>query len=73
MLDIGCNEGIVTLQLAAKFGTAQALGVDIDEYLIREASRCISPRVTHAACSYQFPKFIEASSTNTRNGKRASY
>ena len=39
VLDIGCNEGLVTLGLAARFGTAQIIGVDIDEYLIKEACR----------------------------------
>ena len=39
VLDIGCNEGVVTLALAARFGTAQIIGVDIDEYLIKEACR----------------------------------
>ena len=38
-LDIGCNEGMITLALAAHFGTASMLGVDIDRKLIGRASR----------------------------------
>lgn len=39
-LDIGCNEGVITLGLAMRFGTASMLGVDIDQALINKASRC---------------------------------
>ncbi len=38
-LDIGCNEGMITLALASHFGTASMLGVDIDRRLIGRASR----------------------------------
>lgn len=38
-LDIGCNEGLVTLAVAARFGAASMLGVDLDEHLIRNACR----------------------------------
>ena len=38
-LDIGCNEGMITLALASHFGTANMLGVDIDRRLIGRASR----------------------------------
>jgi 7SK snRNA methylphosphate capping enzyme len=38
-LDIGCNEGVVTLSLAMRFGTECMLGVDIDQTLINKASR----------------------------------
>ena len=39
-MDIGCNEGLITLGLASRFGTASMLGIDIDEVLIRKACRC---------------------------------
>ena len=38
-LDIGCNEGLVTLAVATRFGAASMLGVDLDEHLIRNACR----------------------------------
>ncbi len=38
-LDIGCNEGMVTLALASHFGTISMLGIDIDKSLIGKASR----------------------------------
>ena len=37
LLDIGCNEGLVTLALSAGFCCKRALGVDIDETLIHRA------------------------------------
>ena len=42
-LDIGCNEGLVTLAVAARFGAASMLGVDLDEHLIRNACRRGTP------------------------------
>ncbi len=39
LLDVGCNEGLVTLAAAARWGTASATGVDIDPVLIGKASR----------------------------------
>lgn len=36
-LDIGCNEGVITLDMVAKFGTASMTGIDLDEYLIKRA------------------------------------
>ena len=38
-LDIGCNEGMITLALASHFGTTSMLGADIDRSLIGKASR----------------------------------
>ena len=36
-LDIGCNEGIVTLSIAKTFGTKSMTGIDLDEHLIKRA------------------------------------
>jgi hypothetical protein len=36
-LDVGCNEGIVTLAVASRFASRSMLGVDIDAALIRKA------------------------------------
>jgi hypothetical protein len=36
-MDVGCNEGLVTLGIAAKFGVRSMIGVDLDEHLIRRA------------------------------------
>lgn len=53
-LDIGCNEGLVTLAVAARFGAASMLGVDLDEHLIRNACRqgppCCTPRRLQGVC-----------------------
>lgn len=36
-MDVGCNEGLVTLTIASKFGVRSMIGVDLDEHLIRRA------------------------------------
>jgi tRNA1(Val) A37 N6-methylase TrmN6 len=41
MLDVGCNEGLVTLAVAAQFNCASTTGVDIDRDLISKACRCV--------------------------------
>lgn len=41
MLDIGCNEGLVTLAVAAGFGCGRSTGVDIDASLVKRALRCV--------------------------------
>jgi tRNA G46 methylase TrmB len=41
VLDIGCNEGVLTLSLACKFVTKSMLGVDIDAVLIGKASKAL--------------------------------
>ncbi|KAK7439792.1 hypothetical protein VKT23_017367 [Stygiomarasmius scandens] len=39
VLDVGCNEGWVTCEVAQCFGAAKVVGVDIDDTLIRAAWR----------------------------------
>ena len=36
-MDIGCNEGALTLEIAARFQSASMLGIDIDQQLIKRA------------------------------------
>jgi len=38
LLDVGCNEGVVTLAVAAACGVGGVLGVDIDPALVRRAA-----------------------------------
>lgn len=40
-MDIGCNEGLVTLSIAKKFGTKSMTGIDLDEHLIKRACRYV--------------------------------
>lgn len=42
MLDIGCNDGLLTMALACKFGCQSVTGVDIDSHLISKACRSLS-------------------------------
>ncbi|EJT97903.1 Bin3-domain-containing protein [Dacryopinax primogenitus] len=37
VLDVGCNEGLVTLEIAQEWGAAEVLGVDVDEELVTAA------------------------------------
>ncbi|BGP03000.1 RNA methyltransferase [Rhodotorula toruloides] len=37
LLDVGCNDGAVSVELAQRFGPAKVVGVDIDPSLIRQA------------------------------------
>lgn len=41
-LDIGCNEGVVTLAVVQRFAPLSMLGVDIDEGLVKAACRCLN-------------------------------
>ena len=36
-MDVGCNEGLVTLGISMKFGARSMIGVDLDEHLIKRA------------------------------------
>ena len=36
-LDVGCNEGLVSLAVASRFGAAAMLGLDIDASLVQRA------------------------------------
>ena len=60
VLDIGCNIGNVTLQVAREFGPRRVLGIDIDSVLIRAANKylrcCIQEQVsTKSSMSADFP------------------
>jgi 7SK snRNA methylphosphate capping enzyme len=39
ILDIGCNSGFVTIEMAKQFQTSSILGIDIDENLIEKARK----------------------------------
>lgn len=38
-MDVGCNEGLVTLAIVTRFGSRSMVGVDIDEHLVKKACR----------------------------------
>lgn len=48
LLDVGCNEGLVTLAAAVRWATASVTGVDIDPVLIGKASRCGARLALHS-------------------------
>ncbi|KAK9824349.1 hypothetical protein WJX72_009605 [[Myrmecia] bisecta] len=48
-LDIGCNEGVVTLSVVQRFGCFSMLGVDIDEALVKKACRRLQTVRSEAA------------------------
>jgi hypothetical protein len=41
VLDVGCNEGLLTLSLTCKFACKSMLGVDIDRGLVAKAARSL--------------------------------
>ena len=41
-MDIGCNEGVITLAAVQRFAPLSMLGVDIDDSLIKTACRYVS-------------------------------
>lgn len=46
ILDIGCNSGFITINLAKKLQPASILGIDIDESLIEKARRLLKKEKT---------------------------
>lgn len=52
-LDIGCNEGVITLAAVQRFAPLSMLGVDIDESLIKTACRALSKQRTDASNLHQ--------------------
>ncbi|KAA6425547.1 MAG: hypothetical protein FRX49_04444 [Trebouxia sp. A1-2] len=52
-LDIGCNEGVITLAAVQRFAPMSMLGVDIDEGLIKTACRALSKQRTEASNLHQ--------------------
>ncbi|KAL0578122.1 hypothetical protein V5O48_003865 [Marasmius crinis-equi] len=66
ILDVGCNEGWVTVEIAQKWRAEKVVGVDIDEALIRAAWK---RRL--AVWSQQAPHSrVEESKDNSRKRKR---
>ncbi len=55
-MDIGCNDGRLTLTMAAKYGCASMLGLDIDASLIKQACRSaalhLSPHAWGLLCNH---------------------
>jgi 2-polyprenyl-3-methyl-5-hydroxy-6-metoxy-1,4-benzoquinol methylase len=42
VMDIGCNDGLLTLSLACKFSCKSTQGVDIDPHLVGKACRSLA-------------------------------
>jgi 7SK snRNA methylphosphate capping enzyme len=47
VLDVGCNEGLVSLDVAARFHAAAVLGVDIDPQLVAKAGAALTRYKKH--------------------------
>lgn len=37
MLDVGCNSGMVTIEVAQRLGAGKVVGVDVDKELVKSA------------------------------------
>jgi Ribosomal protein L11 methyltransferase (PrmA) len=55
VLDIGCNEGVLSLSLACKFGTKAMHGLDIDGGLIGKAARAVASLRTQLTAQLKEP------------------
>ncbi|KAJ4950720.1 hypothetical protein NE237_027552 [Protea cynaroides] len=53
-LDIGCNQGLITMSIAKKFSCRSICGVDIDSYLIETANWNLrrSAKMDNASCKF---------------------
>ncbi|KAL6755087.1 Bicoid-interacting protein 3-domain-containing protein [Haematococcus lacustris] len=75
LLDIGCNEGLITLALATRFGCASATGVDIDRQLVGKAARnlaALRTRVTEAMSAQPVPSSPDTSSGQQDKGSTSA-
>lgn len=62
-LDIGCNEGVITLAAVQRFAPLSMLGVDIDAGLIKTACRYASAVMTSWAVRYTTKVVIKCTPT----------
>ncbi|KAJ9534897.1 hypothetical protein QJQ45_029545 [Haematococcus lacustris] len=75
LLDIGCNEGLITLALATRFGCTSATGVDIDRQLVGKAARnlaALRTRVTEAMSAQPVPSAPDTSSGQQDKGSTSA-
>jgi 7SK snRNA methylphosphate capping enzyme len=56
LLDIGCNEGLVTLAFATQLGCRRVLGVDIDGVLVNKACTNLRRMRTDVTEKYRMEK-----------------
>jgi 7SK snRNA methylphosphate capping enzyme len=58
-LDIGCNSGHLTLEIARTFAPSSILGVDIDAKLIEKAKQGLEGYNSKARKTAEYPKSFE--------------
>ncbi|KAF2801706.1 S-adenosyl-L-methionine-dependent methyltransferase [Mytilinidion resinicola] len=61
ILDLGCNSGKLTLELASHFAASEVVGVDLDLFLIEQAEKAKSSEKQEAARKVTFELFDFAS------------
>lgn len=66
-LDVGCNAGLVSLAVAAKFGTAAMLGLDIDGALVHQASVNLSRYPTMSVNNEKFTQWVILCTIKSKN------
>uniref|UniRef100_W8AU42 RNA methyltransferase n=1 Tax=Ceratitis capitata TaxID=7213 RepID=W8AU42_CERCA len=61
LLDIGCNSGLITMEVAKRFDVKSIVGLDIDRTLINQANKALLrqkkalPFENNARCLHKFP------------------
>lgn len=76
-LDVGCNEGLVTLDIAKKYSPRSILGIDIDKILIENAQSKLkrllfgeTKQPIHSSSSFAFvPRSVAQKTTKTAQTK----
>lgn len=69
-LDIGCNEGVVTLDMVLKFGTASMMGIDLDEHLIKRACAHLKEQRSAAINTFVLSQQAGVDSKDRKDAKR---
>eukprot|EP00752_Nemacystus_decipiens_P006706 g6029.t1 len=68
-LDIGCNEGHLTIAIVRSFRPRRMIGIDIDNYLVHLAKRALAAEISTSAATGEKPAFRPLMPRSLRGGK----
>lgn len=64
VLDIGCNTGVVTIQLACHYQPSEILGIDIDNGLVNKARKNVKYWIKRFECGEEVTNSIKFQGLN---------
>ena len=67
-LDIGCNSGELTVEIARQCRPRHILGIDVDHGLIKKAQSLVSRLTPDIAASRLLPRVLSTTSKRDKNG-----